>query len=265
MIDYIKYTVDGVTYSLIDNGDGTWSKSLTAPNVSGNYNLLLEISENGIISYLDSSDSRYEFYLDVIEETESVAHLQDYVPDFLSDVYELNLVYEIQNKEIDLLYADITKYKGDMWIRTASAEKVLELETFLRIKGQGTLSQRKDYLLSLFRKGKKLDESKIKSIANTITGSDCIVTFFAAADAANPVSGYGYLRVQILSPDNEKDYRYDDIARLLKPLVPSHIKLSVIKYFATWQDIADNYADWTAVAAATDWQEIRDYIPPSEV
>lgn len=262
MVEYIKYTVNGESYNLIDNGDGTWSKYLDAPNVAGNYNLILEVSEDGIVTIIDSSDPRYKFYLDVIETTEERVHLQDYVPEFLTDILELNLIYEIENKELDEVYANNEKLKGDMFIRTASAEKITQLETFLRIKGQGTLSQRKDYLLSLFRKGKKLNEGKIKEIANTITGSDCIVTFFGADELDNPNLGYGLLRVQVLSPEQNKDYRYDDIFRTLKPLVPGHLKLLVIKYFALWDDVKINFADWTAVAALTDWQAVKNYIPP---
>lgn len=262
MVDYIKYTVNGESYNLIDNGDGTWSKYLDAPNVAGNYNLILEVSEDGIVTIIDSSDPRYKFYLDVIETTEERVHLQDYVPEFLTDILELNLIYEIENKELDEVYANNEKLKGDMFIRTASAEKITQLETFLRIKGQGTLSQRKDYLLSLFRKGKKLNEGKIKEIANTIIGSDCIVTFFGADELDNPNLGYGLLRVQVLSPEQNKDYRYDDIFRTLKPLVPGHLKLLVIKYFALWDDVKINFADWTAVAALTDWQAVKNYIPP---
>lgn len=262
MIDYIKYTVNGESYNLIDNDDGTWSKSLDAPNVAGNYNLILEVSEGGIVTIIDSSDPRYEFYLDVIETTEERVHLQDYVPEFLTDVLEINLIYEIENKELDEIYASNEKLKNDMFIRTASAEKITQLETFLRIKGQGTLSQRKDYLLSLFSKGKKLNEGKIKEIVNTITGSNCIVTFFGADELDNPNLGYGLLRVQVLSPEQNKDYRYDDIFRTLKPLVPGHLKLLVVKYFALWDDVKINFADWTAVAALTDWQAVKNYIPP---
>jgi hypothetical protein len=168
MIDYIKYTVNDVTYELIDNGDGTWSKELNAPSVVGNYNLILEVSENRNVTIIDSSDPRYEFYLDVIEATEERVHLQRYVPKIINDILEFKVIYNIENKELDKMYAQIEKFKGDMFIRTASSEKITELETFLRIKGQGTLSQRKDYLLSLFRKGKKINEGTIKEIANTI-------------------------------------------------------------------------------------------------
>lgn len=262
MIDYIRYIVDGKTYELIDNGDGTWSKQLNAPDVAGNYNLILQISEHGSVTTIDSSDSRYKFYLDVIGTAEKKVNLQNYVCDIIRNVYEFDLIYEIENLEFDDIYTKIKNHQGDMFIKTSSVDKILKLERFLRIKGQGTLLQRKDYLLSLFQKGKKLNETKIKEIANTITGSDCIVKFFGADEIDNPTPGYGMLRVQVLSPDSNKDYRYEDIFRAIKPLVPAHIKLLVVKYFAIFEDIKNNFADWSAVAAMSDWQALKSYIPP---
>lgn len=262
MIDYIKYTVDGTTYELIDNGDDTWSKQLTAPNVTGNYNLILEISENSSITIIDSSDVRYEFYLDVIEEAESRTHVEEYSPNLLRDVLEFNVIYNIQNDELDELYASMKKVEGDLFIRTASASKILEVETFLGIKGQGTLTQRKDYLLAMFQKNTRLTESAIKTVVNTITGSDCIVTFYGSDELNNPDPGYGLLRVQVLSPDSTKDYRYEDIFRALKPMTSSHLKLLVIKYFALWTDVKNNFTDWQAIYNQTDWQSIKNYLPP---
>ncbi len=265
MIDYIKYTIDGRTYELINNGDGTWSRTLNAPDIAGRYDLLLEIGQDGIVTYIDSKDPRYTFYLDVIKEIERRTDLIKYLPDTLQDIEEFKAITDTENLELDILYDEINKINLDIFIRTASNEKITRIENFLGIKGLGTLEQRKSYLLTLFQKGKKLNETVIKEVANTITGSDCIVTFFAADEVDNPYPGYGVLQVQVLSPDNNKDYRYDDIFRALKPMVPAHIKLLVIKYFATWEDIRNNFADWNAIAAnMADWQAVKNYIPPQE-
>lgn len=262
MIDYIKYTIDGKTYSLINNGDGTWSKDLNAPNVAGMYNLLLEIGQDGIKTYIDSSDPRYSFYLEVIEEIERKVNLIEYLPDFMQDILEFQVLFDAENIEFDLVYNEINKIFLDSFIRTASIEKVTRLENFLRIKGEGTLDQRRTFLLALFQKGKKMNEGIIKEVANTITGSDCIVTFFGSDELNNPQPSFSLLQIQVLSPDNNKDYRYVDIARTLRPLVPAHIKLLVIKYFSTWEDVKNNYSDWNAVMAAGSWEVLKNYIPP---
>jgi hypothetical protein len=255
--------VDGRTYQLIDNGDGTWSKEADAPEVSGNYSLLFEISENGIISFLDSADDRYTTYLRIIEGIERKVFLINYLPDFLQDIFEYNVIFDIENLKLDKLNSEVEKIKNDMFIKTASNDAITRLESFLRIKGQGTLEQRKSYLVSLIQKGKKLNEQKIRDIANTITGSDCIITFYGADELNNPEFGYSLLMIQVLSPDNNKDYRYEDIARALKPLVPGHLKLLVIKFYATWFDVISSYASWLELKSAADWQLIKDHIPLS--
>jgi hypothetical protein len=262
MIDYIKYTIDGKTYNLIDNGDGTWSKENLSPNVKGNYGLIFEVSDNGQVTFIDASNPQYDIYLNVIGSAERVVFLQKYMPGFLYDIVEICNIIDSENTELDDLYSAVLKVESDMIIKDASNDAITREETFLGIKGQGTLEQRKSYLLSLKQKGKKLNEISIKNITNAISGSDCLVTFFSSLEAGNPHPGYGVLNVRVLSPDNNKDYRYSDIERALKPLVPAHIKLIVIKYFARWQDTRNNFADWNAVKTVTNWSTIKNYIPP---
>lgn len=262
MIDYIKYTVDGAKYQLINNGDGTWGRSLDAPSVAGRYDLMLEIGQNGIRTYIDSSDSRYSFYLMVITEVERETNLMEYLPEIYHDILEFNVIFDTENIELDQLHSEVDKIMLDAFIRTASAERITRIETFLGFKGEGTLEQRKSYLIALMQKGQKLNEESIKDIANAITGSDCIVTFFGSDELDNPQQGFSLLQVQVLSPENNRDYRYEDIVKALRPLVPAHIKLLVVRFFATWEDIGDNFSDWNAVMAKDSWQAIRDYIPP---
>ncbi len=262
MIDYIKYTIDGVTYSLNNNGDNTWSRKETAPSVAGNYLLTLIISENGIVTTINSSNSMYETYLNVIMEAERVACLEKFVPDFISETKQFKTIFDIEDENFDNLYFQIENIKSDAFITTASNDAIVRLENFMSIKGLGTLDQRKSYLISMLQKGNKLSENRIKNITTAITGSNCIVAFFGSDESGNPVPGYGLLRVQVLNPDNSKDYRYEDIFRALKPLVPGHIQLLVIKYFSIWNDVKNNFADWNAVASMSDWESVKNYIPP---
>ncbi len=261
MIDYIRYTLAGITYQLIDNGDGTWSKETGDPQAAGNYSLTFEVSENGLVSKIDSTDSRYETYLQIIEKLEQTVNLVRDIPDFLQDIMEFNVICNIENPLLDKLHFDTEKIKNDMFITSASNDSIIRLEKFLKIKGLGTLEQRKSYLISLLQKGKKLNEQRIRNIANTITGSDCIITFYAADELGNPEEGHGLIRVQVLSPDNSKDYRYEDIARALKVLVPGHTKLLVIKYYSTWSDVISEYSSWSEIKGLDNWQKVKDYIP----
>lgn len=262
MIDYIKYTLDNKTYSLNKNPDGTWSRQASAPDVAGNYSLKIEISSDGVISYIDGDNPQYNFYLDVINSTEKVTHLESLVPEFIADLDKFQTLYNTENIAFDQLNYHIEGVKSNIYLTTSSNEAIQRWERFLNIKGEGTLEQRKNYLKSLLQKSNKLSEKTIQDIVKAITGSGCVVTFFTSDDLLNPDPGFSLLRVQVLSPDSDVNYRYEDIARTLKPLVPSHIKLIVVKFFATWEDISENNKDWSSVASMSNWKAVRNYIPP---
>jgi hypothetical protein len=263
MINFIEYTIDGVTYTLVNNGDDTWNRVENAPSASGNYLMTLTIIEDGNVTDLDASDDMYEKYLDIITGTEKNNQLESYVPDFISDTVEMASVFKVENNVLDYLEDKISKIKSNHFITTASNYSISRVESFFGMKGLGTLEQRKSFLISLNQKGNKLNVSAIRNIVSSISGSDCVVTFFGSEEEGSSDKAYGLLRIQVLSPDNTKNYRYADIARALAPLVPSHIKLSVIKYFATWGDILHDFSDWTAISAKEDWRAVREYIPSS--
>ena len=143
-----------------------------------------------------------ELYLD--ENIDKSADLIKYVPKYERRSTHYNLLFNVENIEIDMLNSNIKQVQNNVFIRTANNEAITRLETFLGYKGLGTLEQRKSYLISLFQRSKKLNEEIIKDVTGTIAGSDCIVTFFSADEPNNPRLGNGYLRVQILSPDNTK-------------------------------------------------------------
>jgi hypothetical protein len=190
------------------------------------------------------------------------ANIESNVPDFIAKTEPYPVIYDIESEALDDLYREVERIRSNNFIDSASNDSITRIESFLNIKGQGSLEQRKNYLISLNQKGNKLSESTIRNIINSISGSDCIVKFFGSDEMNNPAGGNSLLRVQVLSPDSGKDYHYADIIRTLAPLIPGHIKLSVVKYFASWQDIANNFTDWAIVAKMKDWQSIKDYAEP---
>lgn len=260
-MDYIKYTIDGQT-TYLENRNGQWVETLNAPDVAGSYDFDLEVSKNGAITYLNSYDPRVNLQLQVQQEVPQVVNLISYLPEFMQEVKEFQTILNAENVIFNTLSRDVGYVLNQLFMNTASPDTILKWENFLGIKGEGSLEQRKSYIMAMIKKGDKLSEKSIKTIVNTLTGSDAIVTFYAENDVTTPQVGHAVLLVQVLSPDNSKDYKYDDIQRMLEPLVPGHIKLIVVKYFATWGDIKENYASWEAVALGQDWQAINDYIPP---
>lgn len=261
MIDYIRYSIDGKTYDLIRNDDNTWSKEILAPNVIGRYDLSFEISEDGIVTYIDNSSEYYDLYLKVIVSADKIVRLQELVPDYIASIREFNIIYDVENLELDKLYASIEQIKANVNISTSTNDTITRIEKYIGIRPHGTLEQRKNYIKSLYSRGTKLNEQTIKSITQTIAGADCIINFFSENELSNPEPGHALLRVQVLSPDG-RDYRYEDIERTLKTLIPAHLKLTVIKYFSIWGDITSNFSDWNSVKALDRWGTVNKYIPP---
>lgn len=124
------------------------------------------------------------------------------------------------------------------------------------------MEQRRAYIKALYCKGDKLSETSIEAIVRSITGGKAIVKFFTGGEALNPSPGQGTLRIQVLSPDSTVDYKFDDIIRAIAPYMPAHIKLIILKYFATWGDIKEAHMDWTSVSQLDSWQALYNYIPP---
>ena len=70
------------------------------------------------------------------------------------------------------------------------------------------------------------------------------------------------INVKVLPPNNGEVYRFPDVERALKPLVPAHLGLSVMRYYSTWGDIKNNFGSWDTVERSENWNEIKNYIAP---
>lgn len=263
-MEYVKYTVDGKTVYL-ENINGVWTKSMNAPNEPGIYNLELEASNGTNTTFIDSTDPRYNFKLNVLGEYKTNINLLKYLPEEIANIKEFEIIMDIESPYISRLYEDIDKFADNILLDTMPIDKVKRFEDFLGIIGEGTLEQRKSYIKALIKKGNKLSENSIKTVIKTITGSNAIIKFYSGNEGDAPIPGQGTLNVQVLSPDPNINYKFDDIIRVIEPLMPAHIKLLLMKYFSTWRDIINAYGSWNDIKEnATSWEVVRNYIPPNE-
>lgn len=180
--------------------------------------------------------------------------LMRYLPEFLRDVLEYQQIYGTEDPEFDLVETGIAGIFPEALIMDCSEERIIQWENALGITPQGTLEERRYYILGILNGGDgKLNEELIKKIVYSFTGGDCIVTF---ADSV--------ILVQIKPPNNGEVYRFPDIERSLKPKVPAHLGLTVERFYSTWGDIKNNFEDWTAVKAMDDWAAVKNYIEEEE-
>ena len=260
--DEVTYTVNGETSSLQQN-NGTYSKTQIAPGIPGVYDGTVKVTKDGRSTVISSKDPRFNFALRVNEEVPHVVDLKQYIPEFMAELAEMKALLDSQSRELDYTKYAINRVVDNNFLETADEDAIERIEKFLGVKPKGTLQQRKDYLKGLYLNGIKTNKARIEEIVKTITGGEVLMKFYASDEADNPNVGHGYLEVKVMSPSLSKDYNFENVARTIKPLIAAHLKLSIMKWFATWEDIKQAYASWDAIKTnASCWDDIYTYTPP---
>lgn len=261
-METVVYTVDGEEYSLEDQ-EGTYSGTQTAPSIPGVYDGIVKVTRDGVSSIVSSNDTRFNFALTVNEEPPHVVNLKQYLPEFMSEIREIKVLLETQEIELDYTKYAINRIVDNNFISIADEDTIERIEKFLGVKPIGTLEHRKDYLKGLYLNGIKTNKTRIQEIVKNITGGEVLMKFYSSDEVDNPHSGYGFLEIKVLSPALDKNYNFDNVERAIKPLIATHLKLSIMKWFATWEDIRQAYASWDAIKInAASWDAIYTYTPP---
>lgn len=238
-----------ITFS---SSDGLkWIVTSVAPDKEGTYPITLTVTtdKGGVYEYT-TTDAEFGKYL-TLYVTNRQSNLIKYLPHFLQEVREFQELFPPIDDEINILFPYIESLFAESIIMYCSEARIKEWEQNLGIVPTGTLDERRLYIKAMLRGNGKLNEAKIKSIVDAFTGGDAIVSFEDST-----------ITVKILPPNNGEVYRFPDVERALKPLIPAHLGLSVVRFYSTWADIKNNYGSWENVASATDWNEIKNWIAP---
>lgn len=261
-METVVYTVDGKSNSL-ENVNGTYTGTQIAPVTPGIYDGNVKVARDGFSTVVSSNDPRFNFALRVNEEVPQVINLKQYLPEFMREIKEFNALLSAEEAELDLINYEINKIVDNNFIETSDEDTIERIEKFLGVRPSGTLENRKDYLKGLYLNGIKTNKTRIAEIVKTITGGEVLIKFYASDEVDNPNKGYGYLEIKVLSPSIDKNYNFDNVARTIKPLIAAHLKLSIMKWFATWEDIKQAYDSWDSIKTnATSWDDIYTYTPP---
>lgn len=188
----------------------------------------------------------------------SIRHL----PPQLQGYREFRVIHDIEDIETSFQANEIELMVDNNYFATATEKAISTFEKALKIEPKGNLEQRRSFLLGLAAASEKLSSKTIQNIVQAITGGKVLVAFYGSNESNNPFEGYGYIDVKVLSPEINKDYNFSDVERLLKPKIPAHLKYKVSKWFATWEDIKEDFISWEDVnnSLAT-WEKVSDYVP----
>ncbi len=172
------------------------------------------------------------------------------LPPYWWEIPEMVSIQNALQSELIELESGFDRIIWDTFIDTASEERISQWEKRLSIVPMGSLEQRRLYLKSVIRGFGKLNEEKIRSIVNALTGGDAIATFED-----------GVIIVKVLPPNNGSVFLFPDVERSLEPRKPAHLGLRVVRYYSTWGVIANRFADWQEVEEHFDnWSGVKNYL-----
>lgn len=253
MIQNVTAKIDGKLITFVSTDGKSWYVSSVAPDTVGIYDVELTLTNDKGVSYTYTPSSEdFEAYLKLYVTNRS-SDLMRYVPHVYRKFDEFKPIMEAGDLELDLLYPAIESIFTDSIIMYCSEERLSEWEKALGIIPSGTVEERRYFLKAFMRGTGKLNEAKIKSIVEAFTGGEAIVTF---------IEKDSLIDVKVMPPNNGEVFRFPDVERALKPLIPAHLQLSVTRFYSTWGDIKNNFADWNDVMQFKDWNEVKNWIAP---
>ena len=249
MIDEIVCKVNSQIYFLVDVQDSSVRVSgLSITNIETPAVIFTAV--DGAVSLVSTtlSNATTQKIQDYISEFIRPSIFQ-YLPSILQPFLEFQEICDTEDVEFERMYPAISTLYAETTIRYCSEERLAEWERALKVNPEGTLEQRRLFMLATIRGNGKLNEAKINSIVNAFTGGTAIVTL------ENSV-----IVVKVLPPHNGEIYLFPDIERSLSQLIPAHLGLSVIRFYSSWGDIKNNLTSWQSVKNLDDWQDVRDLI-----
>lgn len=255
---YVTITVNNQTTSLQETSDGTWQVVNTAPTVPGEYPVTLTFTkDSGYAVSITSNDSGLANSLLLIvmgSETEHGQQMLDYYPEIIKVITEFQALMRTEGFEIDLLHDNLDFVYDDAFLNTMSESRVMEWEESLNINPLSTdsLEQRRDDVIAKLRGTNKLNTQSIAEIVQAYTQGTCTSHLED-----------GVLTVEIKPPAENKEFRFSAIEAELSKRIPAHIKLNVIRDYATWGDIKTNFSSWTAISERDDWFDVKAYVAPN--
>lgn len=178
----------------------------------------------------------------------------DYYPEVIKEIKEFQAMIETESLEVEEMHKKLTQILCDAYISTSSEERIAEWEKFLGINPlpQGDdsletwLSDRRETILARLYNSPKLNSKSISDIVSIFTGGTA-TSYFKD----------GTITVLISPPENNKQYKFENVEQEIRKKIPAHLKANIgVNYYtwnevssknATWNDVKNNHEDWNDV------------------
>lgn len=254
---YVQITVDGVLYTLREKPNGEWVVTNKAPYIAGEYPIeVIVTTEAGqtVTVNVDDPELLHALLLIVTEGTTvSGERMRNYYPEAIRRILDFQAIIASEGFEVDFLKSDIELIVNDAYLSTMSEERVARWEQALGIASSSdeSLQDRRDTVIARIRGQGKLNTKLINTIVNAFTGG-----------TAESYVKDSVLYVEITPPPENKQYKFDNVVQELSKKVPAHLGISVTRNYATWEEVADNFASWDSIKQLSSWQELLVYTAP---
>lgn len=254
---YVQITVDGVTYTLREQENGSWMVTNKAPYVSGEYPIeVIVTTKDGNVFNIDVDDPELAEALTLIVTegvTVSGERMLNYYPQVVQQILEFQALIKSEGFEIDFLKSDIQLLVNEAYLTKMGKERVASWEKALGMyySTGDTLQDRQDAIVARIRGQGKLNTESINAIVDAFTGGT------AVSYIKNSV-----LHVKISPPPENKQFKFDNVKRELAKKVPAHLGLEVMRNYATWGEIKNNFYDWNRVNQLASWEELSLWVAP---
>lgn len=256
---YVQITVDGVTYTLNEQPNGSWlvtNEDLPASKISPIKAIVT--TDNGKVVTIETDDPKLSEALTLIA-TEGITISGDrmfsYYPAVVQQILEFQAIIQSEGFEVDFLKNNIQLLVNEAYLTTMSEERVASWEKALGMhySSNDTLQDRRDAIIARIRGQGKLNTTLINSIVNAFTGGTAISYIDDSV-----------LYVKVDSPANNKQYKFPNVRRELLKKVPAHLGLEVFRGYSTWEEIKNNFTDWNTINQLTSWEDIRYWFDPQQ-
>lgn len=182
----------------------------------------------------------------------SYIDLMKYLPQYYQENAEMIQIQRLSlGGEIFTLNEDIPLIFIEGFVSTASSSRLSEWERDLGIAPAETIEERRENILSFFRRKGKLDEQTIKNIvALYYDNSECTV---AIEDSVIKITVY---------PSHEEYVTFEKILPTINVKKPAHLGCTIaVRPYCTWGDIKEGFNTWNDVKNKGSWKSVKLYLP----
>ena len=150
MIIRAEYIIQGKSYILEPDGTGRFTLLEQAPPLAGIYDIQIALTDHvGNRRVLDSGSEEFGKYLQLYVLAGSGSErLMKYLPNYWRGIREMEEICRVESGMLDMLDICMEKSCRNTIVETMDASSLSQLEKWLGTQGQGSVEQRRNYLLA---------------------------------------------------------------------------------------------------------------------